>query len=92
MRRLAAGDTAARIPGTRARDEIGAMARTVIVFRDTMLERERLAGEQRAEAQAARNYAARPSPRRSRASNARSMTVSPRSAGAAGRLESAAAG
>ena len=46
MKRLAAGDTSARIPATRARDEIGAMARTVIVFRDTMIERERLAASQ----------------------------------------------
>ncbi|MGB2710429.1 MAG: HAMP domain-containing methyl-accepting chemotaxis protein, partial [Conexibacter sp.] len=43
MTRLAAGDTSARIPAVSARDEIGAMARTVIVFRDTMLERARLA-------------------------------------------------
>jgi methyl-accepting chemotaxis protein len=46
MTRLAKGDTAASIPGTGARDEIGNMARTVIVFRNTMLERERLAGAQ----------------------------------------------
>jgi methyl-accepting chemotaxis protein len=46
MRRLAAGETSVRIPATRARDEIGAMARTVIVFRDSMLEREKLAQEQ----------------------------------------------
>ena len=42
MKRLAAGDTSARIPATRARDEIGDMARTVIVFRDTIVEREKL--------------------------------------------------
>ena len=46
MKRLADGDTAARIPATHASDEIGAMARTVIVFRDNMIERERLAAEQ----------------------------------------------
>ena len=46
MKRLAAGDTAARIPATRARDEIGDMARTVIVFRDTIVEREKLARTQ----------------------------------------------
>jgi methyl-accepting chemotaxis protein len=46
MTRLAAGDTNGRIPATRARDEIGDMARTVIVFRDTMIEREQLAGNQ----------------------------------------------
>ena len=48
MTRLAAGDTSARIPATKAKDELGAMARTVIVFRDTMLERERLAESQAA--------------------------------------------
>jgi methyl-accepting chemotaxis protein len=42
MKELAAGNTAAAIPATGARDEIGAMARTVIVFRDSMIERERL--------------------------------------------------
>ena len=46
MKRLAAGNTTAHIPATRARDEIGDMARTVIVFRDTMLEREKLAQTQ----------------------------------------------
>jgi len=46
MRQLAKGDTAARIPATRARHEIGDMARSVIVFRDTMLEREHLAQAQ----------------------------------------------
>jgi methyl-accepting chemotaxis protein len=46
MKKLAAGDTTARIPATHARDEIGAMARTVIVFRDTMVERENLAQTQ----------------------------------------------
>ncbi|HUL87249.1 MAG TPA: methyl-accepting chemotaxis protein [Pseudolabrys sp.] len=42
MKRLADGDTSARIPATHARDEIGEMARTVIVFRDNMIERDRL--------------------------------------------------
>ena len=46
MKQLAAGDTSARIPATHARDEIGEMARTVIVFRDTMIERENLAQTQ----------------------------------------------
>jgi len=46
MTRLAEGDTTARIPATSARDEIGDMARTVIVFRDNMIERERLAQTQ----------------------------------------------
>jgi methyl-accepting chemotaxis protein len=46
MQRLADGDTSARIPATHARDEIGEMARTVIVFRDNMIEREKLAATQ----------------------------------------------
>ena len=46
MQRLATGDTSARIPATQARDEIGEMARSVIVFRDTMIEREALAQQQ----------------------------------------------
>jgi methyl-accepting chemotaxis protein len=46
MKRLADGDTSARIPATRMNDELGAMARTVIVFRDTMIEREGLASSQ----------------------------------------------
>ena len=53
MKRLADGDTTARIPATRARDQIGEMARTVIVFRDSMIEREHLAQTQ-AEASRAR--------------------------------------
>jgi methyl-accepting chemotaxis protein len=46
MKRLANGDTSARIPATTAHDEIGEMARTVIVFRDNMIEREKLAAIQ----------------------------------------------
>ena len=52
MKRLAAGDTTARIPATQARDEIGEMARTVIVFRDSMIEREKLAAIQTQTSQA----------------------------------------
>src|SRR5256714_13639492 len=43
MKKLAAGDSTVDIPATDARDEIGAMARTVIVFRDNAIEREQLA-------------------------------------------------
>jgi methyl-accepting chemotaxis protein len=46
MQRLAAGDTSGAIPATRAGDEIGDMARTVIVFRDNIIERERLTSDQ----------------------------------------------
>jgi len=42
MAALATGNTAISIPGTRQKDEIGNMARTVIVFRDNMIEREKL--------------------------------------------------
>jgi methyl-accepting chemotaxis protein len=53
MRQLADGNTAAHIPAVNARDEIGAMARTVVVFRDNARERERLEAE-KAEAGAQR--------------------------------------
>jgi methyl-accepting chemotaxis protein len=46
MKRLAGGDTSAQIPATDLRHEIGAMARSVIVFRDNMIERDRLSGMQ----------------------------------------------
>jgi methyl-accepting chemotaxis protein len=46
MARLAKGNTAVDIPATDARDEIGKMARSVIVFRDNAIERERLVGTQ----------------------------------------------
>jgi len=45
MARLAEGDTAAEIPAASGKDEISAMARTVLVFRDNAVERARLAGE-----------------------------------------------
>ena len=43
MERLATGDTSVDIPATDSKDEIGAMARTVLVFRDNAMEREQLA-------------------------------------------------
>jgi methyl-accepting chemotaxis protein len=46
MARLANGDMSARIPATHASDEIGDMARTVIVFRDNMIERDRLTSDE----------------------------------------------
>jgi methyl-accepting chemotaxis protein len=46
MKQLAGGDVSANIPATRASDEIGTMARTVIVFRDNMIERDRLTADQ----------------------------------------------
>ena len=57
MQQLADGDTSAHIPAINARDEIGEMARAVIVFRDTMIEREKLAAIQTdaSQAQAQRN-------------------------------------
>ena len=49
MERLAGGDTGAEIPAQDFRDEIGAMAKTVGVFRDSMVKAERLAAQQRDE-------------------------------------------
>ncbi|QQP93987.1 cache domain-containing protein (plasmid) [Skermanella sp. TT6] len=48
MRRLAEGDTAITIPAQGQRDEIGAMAAAVAVFRDNALSRARLEAEQAA--------------------------------------------
>jgi methyl-accepting chemotaxis protein len=48
MKRLADGDTSAKIPSMPAKDELDAMARAVVVFRDNMIERERLAAAQAA--------------------------------------------
>jgi len=55
MKRLADGDASASIPATGLHDEIGTMARTVIVFRDNMIERDKLAAVQ-GEAAAAREH------------------------------------
>ncbi len=52
MRELAAGDTSIAVPSTEATDELGEMARAVLVFRDNAIERERLAAEQIAEVEA----------------------------------------
>ncbi len=46
MKNLATGNTGIDIPATGLKDEIGEMARTVIVFRDSMTEREKLAAAQ----------------------------------------------
>jgi methyl-accepting chemotaxis protein len=46
MKRLADGDTSAALPQSQSHDEIAVMARTVVVFRDSMIERERLSGVQ----------------------------------------------
>jgi methyl-accepting chemotaxis protein len=45
MERLASGDLQARVVGTRRRDEIGAMAKTLVVFKDGLVEAQRLAQE-----------------------------------------------
>lgn len=49
MRRLAGGEKGIDIPGTERTDEVGAMAKAVLVFKDSMLEAERLQAEQIAE-------------------------------------------
>jgi len=50
MQRLADGDAGVEVPSTAASDEIGAMARTVLVFRDNARERERLTQEREGQA------------------------------------------
>jgi methyl-accepting chemotaxis protein len=52
MRELADGHNDIEVPGTEGRDEIGEMARTVLVFRDNAVERARLAHDQREAAEA----------------------------------------
>jgi methyl-accepting chemotaxis protein len=49
MKRLAGHDLSAEIPGLGRQDEIGAMAGTVQVFKDSMITADRLSEEQRAE-------------------------------------------
>jgi methyl-accepting chemotaxis protein len=46
MRKIAQGDTATSIPALERGDEVGAMAQSVKVFKDNMIEAERLRGEQ----------------------------------------------
>jgi methyl-accepting chemotaxis protein len=52
MLRLAEGDNSVEIPETRRRDEIGAMAQALLVFRDGAIERQALGAQQAAEAAA----------------------------------------
>ncbi|MTJ81966.1 MAG: methyl-accepting chemotaxis protein [Telmatospirillum sp.] len=58
MRRLSGDDLTVEIPETDRKDEIGAMAATVCVFRDNMIKAHRLAAEQEAEAAAKQERAA----------------------------------
>jgi methyl-accepting chemotaxis protein len=53
MERLATGDLAADIPATARRDEVGAMARTVLVFKDSAVTADRLAAEEQLRQRAA---------------------------------------
>jgi methyl-accepting chemotaxis protein len=91
MKRLAEGDTSTQLPASHAHDEIGAMARTVVVFRDNMIERERLAAIQH-ESNAAREQrgeAIAASIQRFRASIEQALA---RLRDASGRLESTSSG
>ncbi|WP_306140678.1 CHASE3 domain-containing protein [Roseibium sp. MMSF_3412] len=47
MKRLAEGDTTTEVPGAERKDEIGAMAGAVQVFKDNAIEKERLEEEQK---------------------------------------------
>ena len=57
MAALAGGDVTVAIPDQQRRDEIGAMARTVDVFKQTMISSRRLAGEQAQAVQAREQHA-----------------------------------
>ena len=48
MRKISQGDTATSIPALERRDEVGAMAQSVQVFKDNMIDAERMRGEQEA--------------------------------------------
>jgi methyl-accepting chemotaxis protein len=91
MKRLAAGDTSAQLPILSSHDEIGEMARTVVVFRDTMIERERLAAveSETGAARERRGEAVAAMIRQFRASVEQALE---RLREAAGRLESASSG
>ena len=52
MEKLASGETKVEVPQASLRDEIGAMARNVLVFRDNAVERERLAAAEASEVDA----------------------------------------
>ena len=51
--KLAAGDKTVAVPGVERRNEIGALARSLLVFKDNMLETDRLRAEQETQKQAA---------------------------------------
>ena len=70
MRTLAGGDTMPTIPARERRDEIGEMAASVQVFKDSMIEGNRLRAEQ-AKEQEAKERARRLSTRPSRGSKRR---------------------
>ncbi len=59
MRRLAARDVAVEVPGAERGDEIAGMARAVAVFRDNMVEADRLLAERKAEERGREERAAR---------------------------------
>jgi methyl-accepting chemotaxis protein len=48
MRKIAQGDTSTSIPALERADEVGAMAQSVQVFKDNMIDAERMRGEQEA--------------------------------------------
>ncbi|MBE9557179.1 MAG: MCP four helix bundle domain-containing protein, partial [Proteobacteria bacterium] len=52
MQQLAGGDKTTDVPATERRDEIGNMARAVLVFKDNMIENEKLQAAQEAEQKA----------------------------------------
>ncbi len=49
MKRLADGDTSVEVPSTENGDEVGEMAKTVLVFKENMIQTERMRAEQEAQ-------------------------------------------
>lgn len=49
MKQLAGGDTTVEVPSTENGDEVGEMAKTVLVFKENMIQTERLRAEQEAQ-------------------------------------------
>ncbi|MBR0782298.1 methyl-accepting chemotaxis protein [Bradyrhizobium iriomotense] len=58
MGRLAQNDTATEVPATERRDEVGAMARAVLVFREGMIAADEMRARQEEERQAKERHAA----------------------------------
>ncbi len=75
MRTLADGNLDVAVPGTERKDEIGAMARAVLVFRDAGVEKERLEAQAGQQRQAAEEQRARAEEERRRNAEAQAAAA-----------------